>query len=230
MSADGTTADRCRFKDLCIDVTDQHRLAAFWAAALGLGAEALDNGAYRLGDDVAEHTVWINPVPEPRTVKQRVHLDVVVRDVAELVGIGAEVVAELPRWTVLADPEGGELCAFVRPPERLAAYRLLEIVVDAVDPARIAAWWADRLGTSPRSSDDGSFWWLEPIAGLPVDWVFQTVPEPKRVKNRIHWDVLGDTAGLIGSGATLLRPRGDDLAWDVLADPEGNEFCVFPPR
>ena len=95
---------------------------------------------------------------------------------------------------------------------------------------RIAAWWADRLGTGPRSSDDGSFWWLEPTAGLPVDWVFQTVPEPKRVKNRIHWDVLGDTAGLIGSGATLLRPRGDDLAWDVLADPEGNEFCVFPPR
>ena len=89
MSADGTTADRCRFKDLCIDVTDQHRLAPFWAAALGLGAEALDNGAYRLGDDVAEHTVWINAVPEPRTVKQRVHLDVAVRDVAELLGIGA---------------------------------------------------------------------------------------------------------------------------------------------
>ena len=61
------------------------------------------------------------------------------------------MVAELPRWTVLADPEGGELCAFVRPPERLLAYRLLELVVDAVDPARIAAWWADRLGTSPRS-------------------------------------------------------------------------------
>ena len=230
MSADGTTADRCRFKDLCIDATDQRRLAAFWASALGLGAEALDNGAYRLADGVAEHTVWINPVPEPRTVKQRIHLDVAVRDVAELLGIGAGVVAELPRWTLLHDPEGGELCAFVRPPERLAPYRLLEMVVDAGEPARIAAWWADRLGTSPRSSDDGSFWWLEPTAGLPVDWVFQTVPEPKQVKNRIHWDVLGEAAGLIGSGATLLRPHGDDLAWDVLADPEGNEFCVFPPR
>ena len=230
MSAVGTTHDRGRFKDLCIDATDQHRLALFWSAALGLEAEALDNGAYRLGDDVVEHTVWINPVPEARTVKQRVHLDVTVRDIAELVEIGAEMVAELPRWTLFADPEGGELCAFVRSPERLAPYRLLEIVVDAVEPARIAAWWADRLGTGARSSDDGSFWWLEPAAGLPVDWVFQTVPEPKRVKNRIHWDVLGDTAGLIGSGATLVRPHGDDLAWDVLADPEGNEFCVFRPR
>ena len=230
MSADGTTGDRCRFKDLCIDAGDQHRMAEFWASALGLGAEMLDTGAYRLGDDVAEHTVWINAVPEPRTVKQRVHLDVAVRDVAELLAIGATHVRELPRWTLLSDPEGGELCAFVRPPERLAPYRLVEIVVDAVDPARIAAWWADRLGTAPRPSDDRSFWWLEPIAGLPVDWVFQAVPEPKHVKNRIHWDVLGDTSGLIAAGARLLRSRGDDLAWDVLADPEGNEFCVFPPR
>ncbi|HEY5978980.1 MAG TPA: VOC family protein [Microlunatus sp.] len=142
MDADSTSRDRCRFRDLCIDVTDQHRLAPFWAAALGLEAEALDNGGYRLGDDVAEHTVWINPVPEPRSVKQRVHLDV----------------------------------------------------------------------------------------GVPVAWVFQAVPEPKRVKNRIHWDLLGDTAGLLGSGATLLRSRGDDLVWDVLADPEGNEFCVFPAQ
>jgi hypothetical protein len=230
MSADGTTGDRCRFKDLCVDVTDQPRMATFWASALGLEVEVLDNGAHRLGDDVAEHTLWVNRVPEPRTVKQRVHLDVVVREVADLLEGGASLVRELPRWTLLSDPEGGELCAFVRSPERLAPYRLLEIVVDAVDPGRIAAWWADRLGTAPRRGDDGSFWWLEPIAGLPVEWVFQAVPEPKRVKNRIHWDVLGDTAGLITAGAVLLRTRGDDLAWDVLADPEGNEFCVFPPR
>ena len=42
--------------------------------------------------------------------------------------------------------------------------------------------------------------------------------------------MLGEVAGLVDSGATLLRPRGDDLDWDLLADPEGNEFCVFPPR
>jgi len=229
VTSDGVTGNRCRFKDLCIDTTDQHRLAHFWAAALGLRAERLDNGAYRLGDDIAEHTVWINPVPEPRTVKQRVHLDVAVRDVADLLELGASPVRELPRWTLLSDPEGGELCAFVRPRERLDAYRLLEIVVDAADPARIAAWWADRLGTGVRSSDDGTFCWLDPTTGLPVDWVSQAVPEPKRVKNRIHWDVLGDTQSLIGAGATVRRARGDDLAWDLLVDPEGNEFCVFPP-
>ena len=55
--------------------------------------------------------------------------------------------------------------------------------------------------------------------------LFDPVPEPKTVKNRMHWDVYGDVAELVGRGATVLdeQPR-----WTVLADPEGNEFCVFP--
>jgi len=220
--------NRCRFKDLCIDANDPGRMARFWSAALGLTGEALENGAYRLGDDVAEHTVWINPVPEVRTVKQRVHLDVNVAAVAELQGLGASLEVELPEWTLLSDPEGGELCAFTRPPDQLPRYRLLEIVVDAVDPAAIAGWWADRLGTTSKPSEDGSYCGLDPGSGLPVEWVFQAVPEPKTVKNRIHWDVLGDPDGLVGAGATTVRPRGGDIEWDVLADPEGNEFCVFP--
>ena len=225
-----TDRDRCAFKDLCIDVDAPATMAAFWAGALGLTVEALDTGAYRLVDDVAEHTVWINRVPEPRSVKQRVHLDVMVAEVAELRQIGAQVVAEEPRWTVLADPEGGELCAFVRPQDRLDSYRLLEVVVDALDPEAIARWWGDRLGGVPKASDERTFWWLEPTAGLPVEWVFQKVPEPKQVKNRIHWDVLGDSTGLVGAGARMVRPRGEGLDWDLLADPEGNEFCVFPTR
>jgi hypothetical protein len=52
------------------------------------------------------------------------------------------------------------------------------------------------------------------------------VPEPRTVKNRVHWDVRGDVAELERAGARILRemPR-----WTVMADPEGNEFCVFPP-
>jgi hypothetical protein len=57
--------------------------------------------------------------------------------------------------------------------------------------------------------------------------VFGPVPEPKTVKNRIHWDVYGDTAELLAAGATLLRRKDTEIRWDVLADPEGNEFCVF---
>ena len=63
------------FKDLCIDAVDPELLASFWAAALGLRAEP-SGSDFRLVDDVPEHTLWVNKVPEPRTVKQRVHLDV----------------------------------------------------------------------------------------------------------------------------------------------------------
>ena len=43
----------------------------------------------------------------------------------------------------------------------------------------------------------------------------------------MHWDVWGDTETFLAAGARLLRGRDDEIGWDVLADPEGNEFCVF---
>ena len=58
-------------------------------------------------------------------------------------------------------------------------------------------------------------------------------PEIKIGKNRMHHDVLGDTQALLAAGARLIRRRDADtepdgaIEWDVLADPEGNEFCVF---
>jgi hypothetical protein len=58
------------------------------------------------------------------------------------------------------------------------------------------------------------------------------VPEPKTVKNRLHWDVDLTAPGpeaFLAAGATMLREPGDGVTWWVLADPEGNEFCAFPP-
>jgi len=55
------------------------------------------------------------------------------------------------------------------------------------------------------------------------------VPEPKTVKNRIHHDVFAaDGGALVTAGATVLRPD-QKVHWTVLADPDGNEFCAFPP-
>jgi hypothetical protein len=69
----------------------------------------------------------------------------------------------------------------------------------------------------------------DPAGGGPLIWICP-VPEAKTVKNRVHMDVFGDTDELVALGATVLRLRDDDERnWDVLADPEGNEFCVFTP-
>ena len=153
------------FKDLCIDATHPEVLARFWAAALGLRAEST-GGDFRLVGEVPEHTLWVNKVPEPRSVKQRVHIDVHVKPLAvggtapneyidvhvaavsDLIKLGAIIVDEAQPWTVLADPEGGELCAFVRDPDALPDYRIYEVVVDAADPVTIASWWADRYNAA----------------------------------------------------------------------------------
>jgi hypothetical protein len=214
------------FKDLCIDAVNPDVLAPFWAAALGLHAES--SGAdFRLVDDVPEHTVWVNTVPESRTVKQRVHIDVHVAAVSDLTELGASILDETQPWTVLADPEGGELCAFVREPEAVPDYRVYEVVVDSADPAAIAAWWAQRYAAEVCHDRDRGFSWIDGAPGMPWSMVFQWVPEPKTVKNRVHWDVWGETEAFLAAGAQMLRSRDEEIGWDVLADPEGNEFCVF---
>jgi hypothetical protein len=218
------------FKDLCIDSNDPQVMADFYAAALGLPAEALDDGDYRLSGEQLEETIWVNRVPEKRTVKQRVHIDVDVAAVDDLIALGATVVDKLPHWTLMADPEGGEVCAFVRESVDLDDYRLYELVVDAADHVAITRWWADRLGGRPEHDQEQEFSWIEGVPGLPFGLVFQQVPEPKTVKNRIHWDVVGRTDDVLAAGATVLRSRDSEIDWDVLADPEGNEFCVFAPE
>ena len=211
-----------------MDAVEPRVLAQFWAETLGLHIEDRHGNVLLTGTE-PEHAIWVNQVPEPRTVKQRVHLDVHTDAIARLVAEGATVIDTSQRWTVLTDPEGGEFCGFVRPVDKVPDYRLYEVVVDSADPVAIATWWGGVLGLEPEvGEDDGEPWGaIGPGAGLPWEMVFGTVPEPKTVKNRIHWDVWGDSAALIDAGATLFRARDDEISWDVLTDPEGNEFCVF---
>ena len=217
-----------RFKDLCIDATDATVLAPFWASALGLEVSYQQGGDGVLAGADPEQTVWVNQVPEPRTVKQRVHLDVHAGSVEEIEALGARRLSAEGefRWTVMADPEGGELCVFVR--ERVPDYRLYEVVVDCVDPGPLSTWWAVVLAghVVEGGPNEAS---VDHIPGAPFESiVFGAVPEPKSVKNRIHWDVTADSVQpLVDAGATVLRVRDAEISWHVLADPEGNEFCVF---
>ena len=221
-----------RFKDLCLDAGDPARLGAFWASVLGRTWEAQDDGDGLLTGPTPQHTIWINRVPEAKSVKHRVGLDTYARDLAGLRALGATVVE--PRhgtrsWTIMADPEGGEFCAFLRP--EIPAERLHGLVVDSADPRAQARWWAGVYGTGVTEND--GWFTLEEVPGMPILTMdFVPVPEPKTVKNRIHWDVtvtvtVPGVAPLAAAGATVLREPGGDISWHVLADPEGNEFCAF---
>ncbi|CAB4703133.1 MAG: hypothetical protein F2667_05510 [Actinobacteria bacterium] len=216
------------YKDLSIDAVDPLMLAAFWAPVLGLVVEPQEDDLVRLVGPTPRHDVWLARVPEPVTVKQRVHLDVHAAALADVVDLGASVVdAETHRWAVVRDPEGGELCVFER--AEVPAQRLYEVVVDAVDPLWLATWWGEVLGGVVGRHDVEDWAWVEEIPGAPFEsLVFVAVPEPKSVKNRVHWDVeVTDVALLTGARATVVRAPDDEIRWTVLADPEGNEFCAF---
>jgi len=132
----------------------------------------------------------------------------------------------------------------------MADARLRSIVFDCANPAPLARFWAAALGYSVRPYDEEEIQRLreagiddveddpsvviEPPGDGPNVW-FNRVPEPKSGKNRVHIDInlesVDEIDQLVEAGARILRPLGAvvDEPWFILADPEGNEFCAFPP-
>ncbi|GIJ23832.1 VOC family protein [Micromonospora lutea] len=227
-----------RFKDLCLDTVDAHALGGFWARVLDGYLVDTGDGDTRIDPRAGSsaESIWVNQVPEPRTVKTRVHLDLRLAEAspAALCDAGARLVREPDSeisWWVLADPDGNLFCAFAPGDETRPGP--FELVVDSADPAAQANWWAGVVGGEVEVSEEGHAS-ITGAAGFPWEyWVFDPVPERKSVKNRMHWDVdlVGpEPTALIGAGAVLLREPDDAVSWWVLADPEGNEFCAFPAR
>jgi hypothetical protein len=134
-----------------------------------------------------------------------------------------------------------------------------QVVVDCAHPHTLADWWADALGWVVEPSDEdfirkmieqgyateddttthrGTLVWKEGAAIRHPDdarrILFQLVPEPKTVKNRVHLDVrVGadnierELERLTSRGATFLhRGRQGPYSWATIADPEGNELCL----
>ncbi len=116
--------------------------------------------------------------------------------------------------------------------------RLVAVALDCRDPEALAAFWCAALDYRVRErwSDAAGTGYVETGDGDGAVLLFQPVHEDKAVKNRLHLDIApvqvsqaDEVARLVRLGASVL----DDsplLRWVVLADPEGNEFCVLPPR
>jgi predicted enzyme related to lactoylglutathione lyase len=115
--------------------------------------------------------------------------------------------------------------------------RTLVIVVDCSDLARSAAFWCGVLGYEAEPASPGRYQTLLPPGGNGVEVLLQRVPEPKTTKNRVHLDLrvpdLGEeTARVAALGAVLLTTDPIEeygWVWHVLADPDGNEFCILQP-
>jgi hypothetical protein len=115
--------------------------------------------------------------------------------------------------------------------------RIQSLDIDCADPIALGRWWAEALGwrVTQETLDETV---VEPPAdspddGVVPDLVFGKVPETKSTKNRLHLDLRpadqsAEVQRLMAMGASEADVgQGDDVSWVVLADPEGNEFCVL---
>ena len=110
----------------------------------------------------------------------------------------------------------------------------VRLCIDANDVTRVSAFWVDLLGYRMRENSDDSDTWrhLEPPTPALPQLTIQPVPEHKGVKNRLHLDVFVAEpepwiTRSVELGGTLLWLSEDPDDWfQVIADPEGNEFCI----
>jgi catechol 2,3-dioxygenase-like lactoylglutathione lyase family enzyme len=229
---------------------DPERVGRFWAEALGWEVSVEGPGVLNLepvGFDWPDPSaVCIDVVAssEPKTVKNRVHLDLASTSrahqeetVARLRELGAEPVDvgqgdDVP-WTVLADPEGNEFCVL----DPREVYRdtgpIAAVVVDCADPRAMARFWGEAVGWTVREvADDHAS--LRSAEGVGPYLEFVRTPDAKTVWNRVHIDLLPRPATERPAELDRLKALGATeidldagVPWVVRADPEGNEFCVL---
>ncbi|MBM2623837.1 VOC family protein [Actinoplanes sp. LDG1-06] len=226
-------------------------LGGFWARVLGWeissegpGVTNLEPPGFTYPDPVA---VCIDLIAsaEPKTVKNRVHIDLASESVAHqaetverLLGLGATHVdigqGDAP-FTVLADPEGNEFCVLDPRPIYRDTGPIAAVVVDCADPAAQARFWGRAMDWTVHEVTEFSAS-LRSAQGVGPYLEFIKTPDAKTVWNRVHLDirpypgdnVAAEVARLTGLGATPID-LDDKISWRVLADPEGNEFCLLAP-
>jgi predicted enzyme related to lactoylglutathione lyase len=113
----------------------------------------------------------------------------------------------------------------------------LIVVIDCGDLDRSALFWTSVLGYVRESPPGGRYQTLLPADGRGIEVLLQRVPETKNGKNRLHLDLRtadleAEVERVVALGARLLTSTPIDEAnmrWHILADPDGNEFCVLQP-
>jgi catechol-2,3-dioxygenase len=113
--------------------------------------------------------------------------------------------------------------------------RIVSLVIDATDAELLGRFWSEVLGW--RIIERGDYGVSIGASEVPFEIDFRTVPDgPKSAKNRLHLDIKpterdqpAELARLLDLGARQVDVGQGDRSWFVLADPEGNEFCLCRP-
>ena len=233
---------------LRIDANDPLVLARFWAEALRWDLHEAGDEIGLVPTDDTSFTIEFQQVPEPKVGRNRIHFDLTTsslddqRDsVARLLELGARHidVGQDPDdpHVVLADLEGNELCLIEPENSFLATCGRLGAL--SCDGSReVGCFWSNAVGWPLVWDQDDETAIRSPDGTGPfITW--GGGPDlPKTGKNRLHLDIAPADDGdqdeevdrLVALGATRVDIGQGPVGWVVMADPDGNEFCVVDPR
>jgi predicted enzyme related to lactoylglutathione lyase len=233
---------------LVIDANDPARLAPFWAGVLGREmVDDPDGGIAILPSDDTGFRIELFPTQEPKAGPNQMHLHLTSTSlddqqatVARALGLGGRHLdlGQRPEegHVVLADPEGNEFDVIEPGNSFLADCGFLgEVACDGSQ--EVGYFWSEALGWPLVWDQDQETAIQSPAGGTKIAWGGPPV-RPKTAKNRLHFDLAPPTDGdqeaeverLVSLGAKRIDIGQGDVSWVVMADPDGNEFCVLTPR
>ncbi|MGW7196667.1 VOC family protein [Streptomyces chryseus] len=233
---------------LCFDAHDPLRLAHFWAGVLGWEtADDSSDGIAILPSDDTGFRIRFSASQEQKAGQNPLHFDLTSASladqrgvVARALGLGARHIdiGQRPEegHVVLADPEGNEFCVIEPGNKFLADCGFIGAL--ACDGSQdVGYFWSRALGWPLVWDQDQETAIRSPHGGPKITWGGPPLM-PKTGKNRLHFDVAPPAHGdqraevdrLVALGATRIDTGQDDVGRVVMADPDGNEFCVLTPR
>jgi catechol 2,3-dioxygenase-like lactoylglutathione lyase family enzyme len=235
----------CRLDALVMDANDPQRLARFWGGVLGWETADDHDGRTLLPRDDTGFRLRFLPTREPKTGRNRMHFDLTSssleeqqRTVARALELGGRHfdVGQRPdeAHVVLADPEGNEFCV-IEPGNNFLADCGFIGALSCDGSQQVGYFWSNALGWPLVWDQDEETAIRSPHGGPKITWGGPPV-NPKAGKNRLHLDLAppdgsdqrAEVDRLVSLGATRIDIGRGDAGWVVMADPDGNEFCVVP--
>ena len=233
---------------LCFAANDPRRLARFWAGVLRweMVNDTQDGLALLPSDDTGFRIRFLG-TEEQKVGQNQMHLDLTStsledqqQTVARSLGLGARHidVGQRPEEShvVLADPEGNEFCVIEPGNKFLADCGFIGAL--ACDGSRdVGYFWREALGWPLVWDQNQETAIRSPHGGPKITWGGPPLM-PKTGKNRLHFDLAppvqsdqhAEIERLVSLGATSIGIGQGEVSWVVMADPDGNEFCLLTPR
>lgn len=233
---------------LTFDAGDPGRVGRFWAALLHREAVVAEDGGITVPPrDAGEIRLHFQPSDRPKVTPNRMHLDLTsdsaraqADTVARALELGARHidVGQRPEegHVVLADPEGNEFCV-IEPGNAFTAGCGAVGCVASDGSQAVGHFWSAALAWPLVWDQDEETAIQSPRGGSKISWGGPPVA-PKVGKGRLHLDLVhapdtdlaAEVDRLLALGATPADIGQGDVPWVVLADPDGNEFCLLPRR